>query len=240
MTCAARAEVIPVPFPRSTMPTETFLWQATAKDPKAVLVMIPGGDGRLGLIPAETDLGGFYGKVLKPLSDSAKTSGRLHVVVFDSPYPLPVGYLYPNSRASSDHLRRIESVVTFYTQKFALPVWLMGHSNGSISVAEFLHHHEGGVAGAIFSESRNGVRVSPNATVPILFLHHRKDSCQQADGKDDITAFEALRSAGRATSFVWLEGGSAERGNPCGSGYHVFSGAESEAYRAIDAFIAGH
>lgn len=235
----ARAQVIAVPFEGSLPPTETFMWQA--RDAKAVLVMIPGGDGRLGLRPTRADLGGFYGKTLKPLADTTLTSGRIDVAVFDSPYPLPVSGSYLMSRATTDHLGRIASVVSFYASRFGKPVWLMGHSNGSISVAEFLRGHEALLAGAIFSASRDGVRVSPKTVIPILFLHHRKDSCVVASGRDDLATFEALRAAGKAnTAFIWLEGGSSEHGNPCGSGYHLYSGAEAEAYRAIEAFIASH
>ncbi len=240
MAAPARSEVIPVPFPEgSSGPTLTFLWQA--QDARAVLVMIPGGEGRIGLIPGRTDLGGFYGKALKPLSDPTKTSGRVHVVIFDSPYPLAVGSLYPTSRASSDHLARIEKVVTFYRQKFGLPVWLMGHSNGAASVAEFIRDRESLVAGAIFSASRAGMKISTKAALPILFIHHRADGCPAADAKGDFSMFEAMRAAGKTNAaFVWLEGGSTEAGNPCGSGYHMYFGAEAEAYRAIDAFIGSH
>jgi hypothetical protein len=232
----ARAQVIPVPAEGgSSTPTQTFLWQA--KEARAVLVMIPGGDGRIGLVASRTDLGGFYGKVLKPLSDPARTSGRTHVVVFDSPHPLPVGKLYPDERASGDHLRRIEKVVTFYRERLGRPVWLMGHSNGAISVAEFIRRTDGSVAGAIFSASRVGVKVSPKTLLPILFLHHHKDACPQADAGDDRTTYEALRAAGKNTAFTWVEGGSSEGSNVCGSGYHMYFGAEGEASRAIDAFM---
>ena len=62
----------------------------------------------------------------------------IHTVFFDSPYPMARTSAYPASRASADHQRRIESVVTFYEERFGKPVWLMGHSNGSISIAEFI------------------------------------------------------------------------------------------------------
>ena len=234
----ARAQVVAVPSPDSSLPTLTFLWPA--KDAKAVLVMIPGGDGHIGLRPGRAELGGFYGKLLKPLSDPTLTSGRVDVVVFDSPDPLQLARGYLASRATSEHLGRIASVVKFYADKFARPVWLMGHSNGAISVAEFLRGHEKLLAGAIFSSSREGVKIATGTAVPILFLQHRKETCAAADGKDVLRSFEALRAAGKTnTAFVWIEGGSAENGNPCGSGYHLYNGAEAEAYRAIDGFMGG-
>jgi hypothetical protein len=162
-------------------------------------------------------------------------------VVFDSPNPLALARGYLASRATSEHLGRVASVVKFYAERFAKPVWLMGHSNGAISVAEFLRSHHKLIAGAIFSSSREGVKIAPGAALPILFMHHHKETCSVADGKDDLRSFEALRAAGKTnTAFVWIEGGSADAGNPCASGYHLYSGAELEAARAIDAFIGSN
>src|SRR6185437_7699984 len=93
----ARAQVIAVPSPDASEPTQTFLWEAKAA--KAVLIMIPGGEGQIGLTPGRANLGGFYGTVIRPLADARMTSGSTHVVVFDSPYALPVGTIYPASRA---------------------------------------------------------------------------------------------------------------------------------------------
>lgn len=235
----ARAEVVTVPLPGSAQPTQTFLWQAKAA--KATLVMIPGGEGHIGLAPGRADLGGFYAKALKPLADPSRTSGSIHVAIFDSPEPLSSGKTYPTSRTTRDHLGRIESVVAFYRQRFGKPVWLMGHSNGAVSVAEFLRTPGAAVSGAILSSPRAGTKISPPVPVPVLFLQHRSDGCAGSDAKGAVEAFKTLQSANKANAlFVWIDGGSAEAANPCTSGYHMFFGAEGEATRAIDAFIAGN
>ena len=105
----------------SDAPTLTFLWPA--KQAKATLVFIPGGEGKIGLTPERANLGGFYGATLRPLSDDKLTSGSFNVVVFDSPVQLPNGTDYPYSRQSNEHLLRIQSVVIHYKEKFGLPVW---------------------------------------------------------------------------------------------------------------------
>lgn len=234
-----RAEVVTVPQPGSPQPTQTFLWQA--KSAKATLVMIPGGEGRIGLAPGRADLGGFYGKTLKPLADPARTSGATHVVVFDSPERLAEGRLYPTSRATSDHLGRIESVVAFYKQRFGRPVWLMGHSNGAVSVAEFLRAHASTAAGAILSSQRKSTKVPQAIAIPILFLHHRIDGCAGSDARSAAEQFKTLQAGNKANAaFFWVDGGSAENTNPCYSGYHMYFGAEAEAARAIDAFIGSN
>ncbi|ARJ64604.1 hypothetical protein WV31_02395 [Magnetospirillum sp. ME-1] len=236
----AGAEVIAVPTgDGSDAATQTFLWESPQA--KAVLVMIPGGEGHIGLQPDRTSLGGFYGKTFGPLADSALTSGQLHVVIFDNPYALPTDRTFPVSRLSGDHQQRIESVVRFYHQRFGKPVWLFGHSNGAISVAEFLRTRRELVAGAVFSSSRVGVKVSADVGLPILFLHHRQDSCSKADPAGDIDLHQSLRAGGKTdVDFVWVEGGTAGRGDPCHAGYHMYNESEEAAYRAVDRFIAAH
>lgn len=103
-------QVVTVPFNEkgfllSDAPTLTFAW--TGANARATLVLIPGGEGRIGLTPDRKNLGGFYGAVLKPLSDPTLTSGVFNVVVFDSPITLPAGSDYPpftaKQRAPSSH-----------------------------------------------------------------------------------------------------------------------------------------
>ena len=234
----ARAQLIAVPLPdSSSQPTQTFLWKA--KEARAVLIHIPGGEGVVGLTPNKPGLETFRSKILTPLSDPSMTSGSISAVLFDSPYPMARTSAYPASRASPDHLRRIESVVAFYKERFGKPVWLMGHSNGSISVAEFIHTRSSVLGGAIFAGSRKELKVSPATALPILFLHHKHDACVDTDYRSARSAFDAVKSS-RMTNvaFVTLEGGSSLPGNECHTGgYHSFFGDEASAYRAIDEFI---
>lgn len=225
----------------SSGPTPTFLWPG--KDSIAVLVMIPGGDGHLGLTPDRTDLGGFYGNMLKRLSNPSLTSGRLDVVVFDSPYRMLVGDSYPTTRTMPDHLSRIESVIRYYRDKLNKPVWLMGHSNGAVSVTELWKSIYQGpksniVDGLVVSSARNGISLPHDTKIPVLFLHHQKDGCPKSNSRSSMSAYEALKSAGNnKVEYVWIKGGEAESSHNCYSGYHMYFGAGEEAANAIDAFI---
>ena len=221
--------------------TKTFLWEA--KSAKATLVFIPGGDGRLGLADDRRDLGGFYGNTLKPLSDPALTAGALNVAVFDSPAPLSEGKLYPSSRATTEHLMRIHSVVLFYREKFGKPVWLMGHSNGAASVTEFYKYlqkrgEEKLITGMIYSSGRNGSDFNPRTTgLPVLFLAHSQDGCAGSTNAESKSVYERLKQVDTArVEYVSISGGT-PGGDPCRSGYHMFTGASAQAYRAIDSFI---
>ena len=207
--------------------------------------MILGGDGHLGLAPDQTDLEGFYGKTLKPLSDPAATSGSLDVVIFDSPYRMAPGDTYPTSRMSPDHLGRMEDVIRTYRNKLGKPVWLMGHSNGAASVTEFwksIHDTDKKdlISGLVISSARNGISLPDDTDIPVLFLHHRNDACANSRSSSSWGVYESLASAGRSrTDYVWITGGESEPQNSCHSGYHMFFGAGQEAASAIDAFIVG-
>ena len=222
--------------------TKTFLW--AAKDAKATLVFIPGGTGRIGLVDDKKDLGSFDGSTLKPLADPRLTQGLVNVVVFDSPSVLSEGKYYPNERATADHMARIESVVLFYKEKLSQPIWLMGHSNGAVSVTEFYKYlqkanREPLVSGMVYSSGRTGSDFNPRTTnLPVLFLAHEMDECLGSPSAASRAVYERLKRVDTAKlEYVLIRGGSSQA-DPCRSGYHMFYGASAEAYKAIDAFIS--
>jgi hypothetical protein len=228
-------------FSYSSDSTATFLWES--KNAKAVLIFIPGGEGQLKLTPDRKDLGGFYGNTLKPLSNSSQTSGLFDVVIFDSPMVLLPGTTYPSSRATADHMMRIESVVLYYKNKFNKPVWLMGHSNGAVSVTEFYKYLQGKkkenlISGIIYSSARNGAAFGSNTNIPVLFLAHEQDGCSKSTPSNSKSVYENLKKSNQLkTEYMLIKGGEAES-DPCRSGYHMFFGASQEAYRAIDSFAS--
>jgi len=244
----ASAQVIPVALGTQASstnlePTLTFFWPGAA--PKATLIYIPGGEGRISLTPERKNLGGFYGATLKPLSDSNASSGSFNVVIFDSPVPLPVGSNYPVSRTNTEHLARIESVVRYYKSNYGVPVWLMGHSNGAVSLTEFYamlqrENKTDLIAGAIYSSARNGARFDNKTQLSILFLAHEKDACAKSTNYNARKVFEEQRSTNtQRLSFVLIRGGEGQTQDVCSSGFHMFYGAGQEAHQAIETFVFG-
>jgi len=221
--------------------TATFLWES--KNAKVTLLFIPGGEGQIHLNPDKKDLGGFYGATLKPLSDSNLTSGNFNVVVFDSPKMLPTSATYPGSRATADHLMRIESVVRYYTEKFHFPVWLMGHSNGAVSVTEFYKYlqkykRENLIAGVIYSSGRTGATFNSQTDLPILFLAHQQDGCAKSEPYASKVLFSELKKTNpQKMEYTLIMGGESQSEDVCRSGYHMFYKASAEVYNAIDGFV---
>jgi hypothetical protein len=244
----AFAQVVSVEFKEkgfmfSDAPTLNFLWPA--KQAKATLVFIPGGEGKAGITPDRVNLGGFYGATLRPLSEEKRTHGAFNVVVFESPVNLPVGTDFPVSRRSSEHLKRIESVVRHFKDQYALPVWVMGHSNGAVSVTEFYKmlqksQKEDLIEGAIYSSARHGAEFNDKTQLPILFLAHEQDACPKSTPAKALGVFQQQQKSNPSkTAYVLIKGGEAQAQNGCHSGFHMFHGAAPEAYTAIDQFVFG-
>lgn len=242
------AQVIPIDqvdtgFFVSTDPTMTFFWPA--EDSKAVLIFIPGGSGSIGIKPGVPDLTYHFFRTLRRLSDSSMSSGKIDVVIFDSPKPLDAGATatYIPQRTSADHLIRIQSVVEYYRNKLNKPVWLLGHSNGTFSLSEFSTYlakkqKSNLVSGWIFSGSLNSTSPRLGSGVPVLFLHHQSDSCPSTTPAAARQAFESLKQAGQSRiEYVSIESGAAESKHPCYSGFHMYFGGGEEVATAIERFV---
>ncbi len=245
IAAACHAEVVPVPQPEKATfgtndPTMTFLWRGT--DTGVVLIYLPGGDGSIGMKPSWPELSYHAHLTLKKLTDPAQTSGKLDVVIFDSPKKF-FDYGTSVTRSSGDHMTRIENTVNFYREMLKKPVWLMGHSNGTVSLTEFYKHLRGKgredlVDGYIYSGGRNGYSFGNDIKQPVLFLHHEKDSCDKTTPGASLRVFNSLKEAGKArTEYAVIRTGQAEGNNPCFSGHHMYFGAGDEVAKAIDEFV---
>lgn len=240
----ASAQVIPVPLGDSSAPpTLTFYWEGI--DSRALLVLIPGGQGRINLDLAQKDVQNDFYQTLKQLSLGSNPKEKFDVVLFSSPELLgnnPKGY--PSDRATNDHMSRIHSVIKFYKEKTQKPVWLMGHSNGSISVTEYQRYEAklgqpSQIFGIIISGARNVAFFDSNPlNLPILFLHHQKDGCAITDPGVSLAKSKKVQDANKApTTFIYIETGNAEAKNPCESGYHMYKDARPEVVTALRNFM---
>lgn len=231
---------IPPPLQGDMSPesTRTFLWEAP--NPLATLVFVQGGTGRLSLRSDQTNLGHPFYQMLKHLAETKNNNGKINVVVFDSPWSLG-DVQYPIMRTSANHLKRIEDVVLFYKEKYKLPVWLMGHSNGGVSMASFLDYLQqidktSLISGMIFSNAHNNVTFKPSIDIPILYIQHKYDACSDTGARGNNSNFEKLKLINKSlTEYALIStGGSA---GDCKSGAHMYAGSETDATAVIRSFI---
>jgi hypothetical protein len=220
--------------------TYTLLYPA--KNPKVTLVFIPGGPGSTGLGPHATpkDLKNRSTLMLREFALSTDLRSEIDVVIFDNPTKMDLGYLGVQPRYGDDHLARIEDVVRFYKDKTGLPVWLMGHSNGTISATEYINRSEQNaqsVVGIILSGSRSEITLNKKINFPLLMLHHETDQCSGTPYSTAKINFIKLKDLTSGRSEFKLVSGGEAAGSPCSDGFHMYRGAYAEATRQIEAFI---
>lgn len=252
---AAMAQVFAVSptykgFFSSSDPTMTFLFEA--KEAAATLVFVPGGEGFHGIHAKSKATHGYFSfypfnVMLRSLGDPKATSGRFNVVIFDSPERLPVTNHWSATRSGDEHLSRVEDVVRFYRAKLGKPVWVMGHSMGSISVTELHKRLQDGkredlVAGLVVSAPVGGTSLDyDTARLPVLVLHHERDPCASSPPAHARAIAAKLREGGNtAAQLSTITGGGGTGGDVCFTGLHMYEGAEPDVAKVLDDFMGRH
>jgi dienelactone hydrolase len=212
-------------------PTKTFLYEVSK--PKAVVLLFIGGDGMLDL---KTD--GSTGKQ-NPLIRSAELwqSYEINSVLVDSPYDLGDARR-GNVRGKSEHLARVESVVKYYKNKFNVPIWIFGHSMGTVTVIQYVNQGEKleAVSGAIIAGTHIGETLSNNFSKPVMAIHHQKEACAATPIRASESIIKA-RSKETKSELVMIDGGE-DVGLPCmGLAYHGFNKVEDKMVNAAAKFI---
>ncbi len=201
--------------------------------PKAVAIMLPGGDGQLGLASGAIARGAknFLIRTRHRFADAG-----LVVIVVDMPDARA------KFRLSERHAEDLLAITEWAAVRWHLPVWLVGTSRGTISVANAAAHGAP-VAGIVLTSTvtagdlaKGTVRsvAVGSISVPTLFVHHRHDDCDASPlaGAEDI--------AKRFTAPVtWrLVDGGAEIGLLCGpESHHGYFGIEADVVAQIAAFV---
>lgn len=177
LKCATAGELIKVPT-RSHVKTTVF-WQSTP-DATATLLIFPGG-------------GGGFGKVEQgwPTSNNflARTSKLwakegFNLAVFGRPNDSDeLGY---DDRLSENHMQDVRAVLEWVKKQSAVPIWVVGTSRGTVSVAATLINiPDIQIAGGVVTSSVVEYKYSgalprqdlKNIKIPVLVYHHEKDAC---------------------------------------------------------------
>lgn len=235
----AFSQVIPVePLTRGffgAQQTMTMLHEQN--DAELIVVVVMGYPGSFGLRAGDQLVKNTTARMMRDLTNRSEI--KASVVILDSPFLLQgIG-----ARSSSDHLDRIQSVVKHYRERYKVPVWLFGHSDGSISVAEYLNRSEEtrkSLAGAILSAGRDETRIREDWKAPVLVLHHESDGCDVTTFNGAKRYFSLIKEVNSgSTEFSAVVGGT-RSGAPCSTGFHMYEGAFGEALEIVANFIARH
>jgi pimeloyl-ACP methyl ester carboxylesterase len=224
------AQVFDVPY-KDDPPTRTLL--VPTQKAKAVVLLFPGGGGMLRL----QDDGSSTNFHTFVRSKNLWAQYGIDAVLVDTPYDLGGGMR--NSRSIRDHQQRILNVVRYYKEKLNLPIWIFGHSMGTVSVTEFANggkDQAGLISGVIVAGTYHSASIDSDVAMPVQAIHHVDDGCANTP----FSASEGIiknRSSKSPSQFVVMEGGVSE-GDVCGSkAYHGFNEKEPEFIKAAAQFI---
>ena len=200
------------------------------------------GKGSFGLKPDSTGPRSFG--MFGDIANGTNSGQKIDYVFMDSPYVLsPMNSKNLSVRATKDHMDRIRTTVEFYKSKTNKPIWLLGHSNGAYSLAQFINqtpNYDKLIGGAIFSSGRSEREITIDPiNLPILVLHHADDTCSSTQFGPAQSFYESVKSKNRSrTEFVALTGGTND-GDPCSApgSHHMYGGSYEQFTNAVQQFI---
>lgn len=213
-------------------------------NPKAAVILIPGGHGGLQILPSGAMKWG-EGNFLVRTRQQFVYQG-LVVAVVDAPSDRQVPPFLNRFRQTPDHAADIKAIIAWVRESFKVPIWLIGTSRGTQSVgyvATVLTGPEGpdGVVltSTILSDDKGRpVPAMPleKIRIPVLVVHHEQDGCRFCSFSDVQLLMNKLANTPRSELLAFR--GGVSRGDPCEAfAYHGFNGIEQEVIGQIAAWI---
>ena len=223
---------------------EQSFWLIEEENAVASIILFAGGDGKLKL----------DGHGIRKLQNNFVVRNRnnlagkgYNVAVIDVPSDQHEMFYF---RTTEEHAIDIKSVIKHMRDKFKKPVWLIGTSRGTTSVANVAArlNKADGPDGVVFTasissggshgESMNDVSLD-KIKQPVLFVHHEDDQCHVCP-PEDITSLANDMSNAKFKEIKMFSGGNTE-GRECGSqSHHGFLGIDDEVIKFISDWIKSH
>lgn len=219
---------------------------AAPPQPKAVAVLFAGGHGGLQIADGGSLRWGDGNFLVR--TRTLLASHGIVTVLIDSPSDRQRPPFLEGFRTSSEHVADIAAVISTLRKQFGLPVWLIGTSRGTQSVAYAATQlpkpdaPDGIVLTATILKDPRSVAVPDMAldklALPTLVVHHANDQCRACLPADLPRLASAL---GRSARFqLQMISGGISVGNVCGAfAHHGFNGVEDQAIEAISAWMLG-
>lgn len=228
-----------------------------AQDPVAVLLLFPGGPGRIDLSGEgeQFSIGGGSGFTARNYTNFA-TQGFL-TVLLDAPSDFYTeNGMPPQFRIGTGHAADVHDLLEAVPESATLPVWVLGISMGSLSAANMgirLTNRLQGLVlascptqpepdGALYTVLTNGILDMQlgEIGIPVLVAYHSNDGCSETPASNAPAVVTALSNAGPC-ELRYFSGGDPGEGNPCGTTvYHSFWGLDGEVSAAMSDFIRAH
>lgn len=234
MGCAGSGQLVKIEPAKGV--TQGFIL-ITPENPKASVILLPGGDGKLKLTGGEsyTRIGRYQNNFLVRTREMFSEKG-FQVAVMDATYD-QFGYI-SISRSRKEHWANVRAVATYLKEKANVPVWLVGTSRGTDSVANIAINDPEHYEGAVFTSTVQDAVYQDVSRIelPTLVVHHSNDQCYVCSPSVAKNLYEKLIHA-QSREILWFNGGYT-RSKPCDAmSYHGFLGIEEKVVDAIAEFI---
>jgi pimeloyl-ACP methyl ester carboxylesterase len=237
----AGAQVVDIP----TRPgvTQRLLLIKPAQ-PRAVVLLLAGGHGGLRLFDNGTPRWGDNNFLVRSRALFAEQG--LAVAVLDVPSDRQRPPFLEGFRQTAEHAADLKATLAWLRSQWGLPVWLVGTSRGTQSVAFVATELAGpeGPDGIVLSSSiltdelSRAVPAMPleRIRVPVLVLHHERDGCRLCAFSQVPALMDGLKNAPRK-QLLAFKGGISE-GDPCHAmAHHGFNGIEADVVRQAAAWM---
>lgn len=213
--------------------------------PIATVILFAGGHGGLQISP-QGEIGWGKGNFLVRSRQLFAEQG-LGVAVVDAPSDRQDSPYLSNFRQRPEHAADIKAVIAWLRQDAKLPVWLVGTSRGTQSVAYVatLLTDKSGPDGIVLTSTMltdaAGNRAVPDMplekiTIPALVVHHEQDECKHCRFAL-IPGLMAKLSATPRKELIAFRGGK-NTGDACqAQAYHGFNELELEVVTSVAKWI---
>lgn len=212
----------------------------TPESPKAIAILFTGGHGGLQL---DANGSARWGEGNFPVCARQRfAAAGFLVAVLDAPADRKMPPYLARFRQRKEHADDVKAVIAALQAQVNKPVWLVGTSRGTQSVAYVATQLSGSEAAhgivltaTILSDDKS--RPVPDMplskiTMPVLVVHHEGDTCQQSPFQDLSKLIDALHDHPKA-HILTVKGG-INQGDPCEArAYHGFHGIEQDVVKKI-------
>ncbi len=216
----------------------------TPPDAKAAVVMFAGGHGGLQIFPngsLKWGEGNFLVRTRQQFADQG-----LLVALIDAPSDRQSAPFLAGFRQQPEHAADVKAVIAWLRSKSNLPVWLVGTSRGTQSVAYIATELSGpdGPDGIVLTSSILADRKSrplpamplEKIRIPVLVVHHEQDGCFVTPYAEIPSLMAKLENSPRK-ELLSFNGGQST-GDPCEAfAYHGYNGIEPEVVRQTAAWL---
>jgi len=215
-------------------------WWMPREGAVATVLLFSGGHGGIGLkdadgVPQSSNF------LIRARDEFARAGFNVALVG----NPDDAKQMTPAFRRSEEHQADVRAILDDIGQRSAVPVWLVGTSQGTLSAAANGVVLGSRIAGVVLSSTVTGSQPGGSVadialehiTVPVLIFQHKRDACRITPPAAAKRLISRLLSA-PVKQYIDVDGGTEPSSGPCEAfHHHGYVGMEAQAVEQISRWI---